>query len=205
MERLTVPADNNCLFACVGYQLIDRSRHHGRGLRQLVADEVQRNPETYSAAVLEKPPREYIAWILRDTTWGGGVELSILASHFRCELAAIEVRTQTVYVFGESGGFTRRAYLVWDGIHYDMIVRSNGDGTHETVFSPSDSAAKEGALQVVRELHSSRQFTDTSNFTLMCLEDNVPLRGQEEAVRHARLTGHTNFAECVAGRENLPC
>lgn len=199
MTRVTVPADNNCLFSVVGYLMYEpHEKRHAGALRRLAAEAVRSDPAEFNEAVLEKPPAEYVAWILDERHWGGAVELTVLARHFECELAAIEVRTQQVYVFGEDRGYARRAYLIWDGIHYDALARDPGHGDpadFQTVFAKDDADAREGSLQEVRALHDARQFTDTANFTLMCLEDNVPLRGQQEAIEHARRTGHTNFAE----------
>ena len=43
--------------------------------------------------------------------------------------------------------------------------------------------------------HSARQFTNTATFTLRCGVCQIGLKGEKEAVMHAKDTGHTNFAE----------
>ena len=78
--------------------------------------------------------KEYIAWILKSSSWGGGIELAILAAHFKCELAAIDVKTSKIYVYGEKQSFPNRAYLLYDGIHYDAIV-SNVEGGDESRYT----------------------------------------------------------------------
>ena len=52
-----------------------------------------------------------------------------------------------------------------------------------------------GAAQLVARAHQARQFTDTASFTLRCGVCQIGLKGEKEAVEHAKSTGHTNFAE----------
>jgi hypothetical protein len=46
----------------------------------------------------------YCAWIINPAHWGGGIELSILASHYRREIAAWNLATGACHVFGEDAG-----------------------------------------------------------------------------------------------------
>lgn len=46
-------------------------------MRQLIAEHVTHDPETYSEAILGKPPKEYCEWILKPDSWGGAIELSV--------------------------------------------------------------------------------------------------------------------------------
>ena len=61
-------------------------------------------------------------WIALESSWGGAIELAIIAAHFKCELAAVDVQSSRVYVYGEGQSFTKRAFLVYDGIHYDALA-----------------------------------------------------------------------------------
>jgi ubiquitin thioesterase OTU1 len=47
---------------------------------------------------------KYCAWITTPSTWGGGIELAILASHYRREIAAWNLETGACHVFGEDAG-----------------------------------------------------------------------------------------------------
>jgi ubiquitin thioesterase OTU1 len=40
-----------------------------------------------------------------------------------------------------------------------------------------------------------RAFTNMAGFSLVCLSCQTPLKGQNEALQHAKSTGHTNFDE----------
>jgi len=43
--------------------------------------------------------------------------------------------------------------------------------------------------------NANRQFTDTKNFKLKCLNCSRGLNGALDAKEHAELTGHVNFGE----------
>ena len=85
--------DNSCLFRALSY-VMGRSMVSVDELRQLVAGTIQENPNTYSAAVLEQEPDKYCEWIKRDSSWGGGIELGIMADFFDIEVSLMRgVRT----------------------------------------------------------------------------------------------------------------
>lgn len=45
------------------------------------------------------------------------------------------------------------------------------------------------------QFHEARQFTDTANFTLRCLVCQLGVKGEKEAMEHAKATGHQSFGE----------
>ncbi|KAK1563169.1 hypothetical protein Q3G72_023411 [Acer saccharum] len=51
------------------------------------------------------------------------------------------------------------------------------------------------ALNLVKEQHRKRSFTDTARFTLRYGVCQIGVVGQKEAVEHAQATGHVNFQE----------
>ena len=51
------------------------------------------------------------------------------------------------------------------------------------------------AAALARRAQQAGKFTDTANFTLKCLVCQRGLKGEAEAVEHAKSTGHTNFSE----------
>lgn len=61
--------------------------------------------------------------------------------------------------------------------------------------SQESSAAESGAAKLVAACHEARQFTDVANFTLRCGVCQIGLKGEKEAVMHAKETGHQNFVE----------
>jgi ubiquitin thioesterase OTU1 len=63
------------------------------------------------------------------------------------------------------------------------------------IGSTDAEAAATGAEQLVAACHQARQFTDIANFTLRCGVCQIGIKGEKEAVEHAKATGHQNFAE----------
>ncbi|CAJ1438455.1 unnamed protein product, partial [Effrenium voratum] len=191
--RHIIPADNSCLFNSVAYAMGDSSGE----LRDMVAAVVISSPDVWTEAMLGKDPEAYADWIMDSEHWGGGIELAILAEHFQTELAAFDIQSLRVDIFGQGSNFKKRALLIYDGIHYDVLVRRVGSDQQSdvTLFEPSDEAVMEEAMQVAKEANAARSFTDTGNFTLRCTSCQKGLTGQEDAVEHAKATGHTNFAE----------
>lgn len=77
--------DNSCMFRAVSY-VCANSVYAVEELRQLIASTIQDDPITYNEAVLGSKIDEYCSWITMDSSWGGGIELSILANFFEIEV-----------------------------------------------------------------------------------------------------------------------
>ena len=196
--RRVMDADNSCLFNSIGYAM-QRSRSHATALRKVVTDAVLSDPFAYSEAVLGRPTDEYATWISKQSSWGGQIELSILARELNAEIAAFDVIRNRHDVYGTDGNYKRRIMVIYDGIHYDALaycfdpsLPEDMDVTH---FHPNDVIVMERAQQLCQQQHNAKAFTDTSNFTLRCLICQQGLKGQAAAQLHAEATGHQNFAE----------
>ena len=92
-HRRAIPSDNSCLFNAIAY-LCEGKRGAARvpsyregspakKLRELVAASVLNQPDKYSAAILGKPPQEYVQWIRDPKRWGGSIEIQVLAEYFK--------------------------------------------------------------------------------------------------------------------------
>lgn len=199
LARRVVPADNSCLFTSVFY-VVEGGVYDpacAPEMRGLIAQIVSSDPAAYSEAVLGKSNEEYCAWIRRDDTWGGAIELSILSKFYQCEICVVDTQTVRVDRFGEDAGYQKRVLLIYDGIHYDPLqreARGSGAPAH-TVFSTSDNVILAQALELADEARRKRQFTDVNRFALRCMVCQTGLVGQKEAREHAKMTGHTNFGE----------
>ena len=77
--RREIPADNSCLFNAILYSVEDEEYSSPADLRSFIASMVLSDPSIYHEAFLGKPGEEYASWIMQPTTWGGEIELSILA------------------------------------------------------------------------------------------------------------------------------
>ena len=60
-------------------------------MRRTVAAVIISNPDAYCEAILEKSNADYCEWILKDTSWGGAIEVSILSSVYKIEIVSLDV------------------------------------------------------------------------------------------------------------------
>eukprot|EP00927_Polykrikos_kofoidii_P048809 TRINITY_DN43006_c0_g1_i1.p1 TRINITY_DN43006_c0_g1~~TRINITY_DN43006_c0_g1_i1.p1 ORF type:complete len:289 (-),score=39.11 TRINITY_DN43006_c0_g1_i1:252-1118(-) len=200
VARRIIESDNSCLFNAIGYVMEGR-RGMAPGLRQVIAERIKKDPETYSEVFLARANDEYCDWILKSDSWGGAIELSIFAEHFQCEIAAFDVCTMRRDLYGEGSGYSRRCMVLYDGIHYDALALTpktdSAEAEDTTMFDVGPVADHAGAKAAafVAEQNKLRQFTDTANFTLRCLVCQQGVCGNAEAEQHAKATGHQSFAE----------
>lgn len=195
--RKVIPADNNCLFAALIYALhLDLDP---QVLREVVKTCVLADPEQWSEPLLGMEPARYCDWITQKDHWGGEIEMQILSRHFRKQVAAFDIVSLQLFRYGEEMGYDEVICLLYDGIHYDAAVLLPAEGVPEefgtTVFAASNEVFLAKVRSLCGELHSSRQFTDTSKFTLRCLVCSAGLVGERGAQEHAKTTGHINFSE----------
>ena len=200
--RRVMPADNSCLFHALGYALEGgrvRVPSYAQTLRAAVGTAVLGSPDTWDEAVLGRSPRAYAEWIRSSEHWGGAIEIAILSEHYAVEIAAFDCATQRVDTYGQGRGYTSRVLLVYDGIHYDLLVRELFSGAPEdldiSAFEVDDDLAMAQAAELVAVAHREKKYTDTSSFTVRCLVCQKGLAGEKEALAHAKATGHTNFSE----------
>ncbi|KAG2488512.1 hypothetical protein HYH03_013015 [Edaphochlamys debaryana] len=199
--RRVIDSDNSCLFNAVGY-VMERSRLRAPELRKVVARTVESDPLTFNDGFLGKDVAEYCRWIQDKSKWGGAIELFILAQHYGTEIAAFDIQTKRCDIYGQDKGYPDRCLLLYDGLHYDAMAVAAFEGAPEeldvTRFergAPGAGAIMQAAEKLVEATHAARQFTDTANFTLRCAVCQIGLKGEKEAVEHAKATGHSNFAE----------
>lgn len=123
LMKHVVPADNSCLFTSIHYVLNGKDDTGGVApwMRQLIAESVSKNPEEYSEAILGKPNAEYCKWIKDDKSWGGAIEISILANYYGIEIAVVDTINAIINRFGEDQNYPLRVFLLFDGIHYDPL------------------------------------------------------------------------------------
>lgn len=199
VKRMEVPADNSCLFYSVFYVFNGSLKYEAaKELRKKIAMKVMSDPDIFSTAFLGKTPDDYSAWIQSDTSWGGAIELSILSEIYGTEIAAIDIKTTRLDIYGQDKAYPGRVYLIYDGIHYDPLYFDPCDRQfpNQTLFTVSDDHMLTKVLEFGEEAKRARQYTDTANFSLICLTCQEKLKGQTEAQAHGKQTGHKNFTEC---------
>lgn len=169
----------------------------GMFMRQIIAEQVASDKTTYNEAVLGRPILEYCEWILRLDSWGGAIEVAILSNFYGVEFDVVDITNAIIIRFGEDRNYGQRAFLLFDGIHYDPLFMESlsGGGAPKTIFPIEAENVYQQAEQLAKEAKSSRQFTDVNKFTLKCMICDSMLTGQVEAQQHAKTTGHANFGE----------
>lgn len=204
-----VPDDNSCMFASIAL-VFEQDMRKAPMIRQIVAEAIRRDPDTWSDVILGRPRDEYIRTILSPNSWGGAIELTILAAHYKTEIASIDVETGRIDRFSSSkvgepgaGASESRVLLIYSGIHYDAAVLApTPEAPQEFCASvvPA-SATVEGervleALQALAtKLRAKRAYTNTATFDLKCEVCGQGLKGEKEARAHASETGHVKFGE----------
>lgn len=200
MSIHTIPADNSCLFNAIDFLLNGSSATNTKGpmfYRQIVANKISSDPVLYNEDFLEKKPAEYIAWILNPEKWGGEIELSIISSELKIEIAVVDIQTTLSLVYGNDAGYLNRIFLIYDGSHYDAVIDSNNAGIEGRLFAAGADDVLEEVKRIARDRQKKRQFTNLRSGGLLCKECDCVFMGQKEAVEHAKQTGHTNFGEVV--------
>ncbi|KAI9099725.1 hypothetical protein DFS34DRAFT_615714 [Phlyctochytrium arcticum] len=190
--------DNSCLFRSIGYTL-ERTPEVSDKLRKVVANAIRNDPSTYNEAILGRPPKAYVDWILQPNSWGGAIELAIFSDHYKVEIDSIDVASLRVDRFGE-GAYNRRVLVLYSGIHYDAVALAPSHDApmdfDQTAFEQKDGdrilTAGVELADIYRKKH---KYTDLANFTLRCGICKKGLRGQKEAQAHAMESGHTSFTE----------
>jgi ubiquitin thioesterase OTU1 len=195
ISRRIIPSDNSCLFNAFAHCLYGPQSNYSQNMRQLIADYIVDHSEMYNEWVLGQPVDQYIQWIQQNTSWGGEIELSILSAYYQIQIVAFDIKTTKAYRYGVDQSYTAKAFLLYDGIHYDLLELTNSNGSSVTLFPINDDIAEMKALQLVQELNKKHSFTDTASFSLRCIICHELLKGEKEATQHATLTGHTSFGE----------
>jgi ubiquitin thioesterase OTU1 len=103
--KQVVAADNSCLFTSIGFLVsgkVDTSV--GSYLRQIIAQAVHNERETYNDGILGRPNADYVAWIMQESSWGGAIEVSILSAHYGIEFDVVDITNAMINRFGEDKG-----------------------------------------------------------------------------------------------------
>ncbi|XP_055530290.1 ubiquitin thioesterase OTU1 [Wyeomyia smithii] len=195
--KQVVPSDNSCLFTSIGFVLTGKvDPDNSQYMRQIIASTVNGDKQEYNEGILGRPNDEYCAWILQPESWGGAIEVSILSAYHGIEFDVVDITNAIINRFGEDKNYGMRAFLLFDGIHYDpLYLESTSGEPPKTIFPVEDSMVYQQAEQLAKEAKSSRQFTDVNKFTLKCNDCGCHFKGQVEAQQHATKHGHVNFGE----------
>jgi hypothetical protein len=114
-------------------------------------------------------------------SWGGAIELTILANHFETEIASIDVETGRIDHFTPSeinqNNSGNRCILIYSGIHYDAVslapIEDVPPEFHQTrmpvmSYDPQTDFILNAAKKLADKLRQKRAYTNTATFTLKC-------------------------------------
>ncbi|KAF9586504.1 ubiquitin-specific protease otu1, partial [Lunasporangiospora selenospora] len=179
-----VQDDNSCLFNAIAFTVDQSMKTNIQGLRKIIAQAIEADPETYTDAMLGRPRKEYCDWIQRENSWGGAIELAIFSEHYKIEIDSIEVLSTRV-----------------DRFDYDAVALTPGyelpADCDQTQFDSSEEYIIKTGIQLAERLRKAHKFTDLATFTLRCSTCQTGLRGQKDAHQHAMETMHVAFEEYV--------
>jgi hypothetical protein len=226
-KRFSVPADNTCAFYSIYYLL-----HNGKldkslasEYRNLVSNKVLTNNtglDNYLGELtLGRPIDEYCAWIQSDSSWGGAIELSILAKHFKVCISAIDVKSSRIDRYCTEYS-SKTIYMLYDGIHYDPLYieyeginlkffnfdRSNiQQSLQQKSLSNSNDQEKidinkltfvnkveQEFSKLAEILRVARAYTDNQS-RVLCGNCNIFFDNFDQAIEHGKKTGHINFQQ----------
>jgi len=185
MSKRTIPSDNSCLFNSVAYALENKAKNKSEDMRALIAGIVLSDPLTWNKAILGIPNEAYVSKIVQSNTWGGSIELNILAANYKCEIAAWDVTSKKCNIFGEGSGYKQRIHLLYDGVHYDVLAQ-NLDGPQGarkndiTIFDPNDHIANIQAASICENHHTQKQFTNVYTYKIKCNICQMKMRGNDK-------------------------
>lgn len=201
--RIPVPADDSCLFASVS--LVAIPSISPKQLRDVAAAGILKDPERFNEVVLELPPQAYVKRLRSARSWGGYLELAVLAEELKHQLAVIDAESGRMDLYGEEFK-GRRSFLLYDGIHYDPLVAYPqglprvpdapllAPNEMMTVFAADDAAAAAAAAAVGQEVHHQQGYVRAAGMEARCLACGELLKDNDDLRRHAKATGHQEFA-----------
>lgn len=200
--RRYVDSDNSCLFNSIAY-LCDRSNFNETSalkMRQIIIDEIRQDPDKFNEVYLGRSNDEYIEYILKPDNWGGAIELQILSEYFKTEIASIDIKSLRIDCYGETNNYSKRIYILYNGIHYDPLVMSYGEEypveMDMTIFSFDDIDAYTKFMEYAKEFNQKNDYVDfIDKPTLKCSNCMDIFTNQNEAAIHATNTGHWDFEE----------
>ncbi|CAG8561090.1 9823_t:CDS:10 [Acaulospora morrowiae] len=138
------------------------------------------------------------------------------------EIRSIDVKSGRIDRYGQ-GNYSQCVYIIYSGIReylclkylssilvdqsnlfqtyldYDSIAftptTEAGPEFDQTIFDVSDEITLTASIEIADKMKQMRKYTYTADFTLRCDQCKKGLKGDKEAVQHAKETGHSNFVE----------
>mmetsp|Transcript_18251 Transcript_18251/g.34139 ORF Transcript_18251/g.34139 Transcript_18251/m.34139 type:complete len:217 (+) Transcript_18251:70-720(+) len=148
MQRQRIPNDNSCLFTGIGFCLNGEFvGNESVKQRKLCVDTIKSDPDKFSELYLGKDVDEYCAWLMIDTSWGGEIEILILAEIWSIQVSVVQIETLTILTYSPPEHIPSRGriYLLYTGQHYDVLI--DADSVRSNYLFPTDDSYDSAALE----------------------------------------------------------
>ncbi|KAK6457855.1 uncharacterized protein RJT20DRAFT_26763 [Scheffersomyces xylosifermentans] len=207
-----IPDDNSCMFNSISYALNGYQSYESISppsqLRSVIVSYIKKSPELYSEVILGRPPTEYCNWIEKKDSWGGAIELGILADWFDIRINCLDIESGNFITFENDSAETKPQkfiVLIYSGVHYDVVAVNRNlstvdsdkalDVTSWKCGGEDEKLVIEASHKLCKLLQSKNYSTNTTTFRVRCLDCYKVLVGEMGASKHAEETGHFNFGE----------
>ncbi|KAI5953297.1 OTU1 [Candida jiufengensis] len=203
-----IPDDNSCMFNSIAYAISGYDSYETisppEELRKIIVSYIQKDPELYSDLILGRSRESYCEWIMKKESWGGGIELGILADWFDIQFTCIDIESGNfVEIKNEKLKPTRFILLIYSGVHYDVLALNNELSTKNKdqdeciweIGSTTGDLVLDAAKKLCKLLQEKDYSTNTTTFRVRCSDCYSILVGEVGVAKHAEQTGHLNFGE----------
>ncbi|KAK6464794.1 hypothetical protein DFJ63DRAFT_318032 [Scheffersomyces coipomensis] len=208
-----IPDDNSCLFNSISYALSGYDSYETISppseLRKVIVQYIQNDPLLYNEVILGRPVEEYCQWILKKDSWGGAIELGILANWFNIRIDCLDIESGKFIQFKNEDSdipIDKFIILIYSGIHYDLLAlnpikstlsKDKADDITQFEINPTtESIILEQSCQTLCHLLQTENYaTNTTTFRVRCLDCYKILVGEMGATKHANTYGHFRFGE----------
>lgn len=112
----------------------------GTFMRQIIAQHVASDKETYTQAMLGRPNLEYCEWILRLDSWGGGIEVRvelIRACHPISDIYYSTFRSQYCPLF-----------TAWKFVWLTLLVQLSSGSERIKIMAPGRSCSSTASTTI---------------------------------------------------------
>lgn len=121
LQKNDTPNDQNSLYRCIS-QLLFHGEQSTAAIRWLCTNALTKRPEIFTPDILRTTVQDYGKKIINPDSYGGYIELSLIALEYSVGLAAWHTRNHRLDVYGEDFERSKgRHYLIYDGVHYDWV------------------------------------------------------------------------------------
>jgi len=155
---------------------------------------------THCSSIIKGDIVEYTNKIREPFTWGGELELTILAEEFSIEIGVAHVEMMNVYNIGQDKNYQERIYILYDGVHYDALYKK---GSGQSKFPTTDDEVYAQAFQAAAAVNSTGGYYNSYTCSLYCDICGMVFKGEEGITDHSLKTRHAAYTQFQPQSFNL--